>query len=96
MKMIPLGDKVVVQRSEAEETTGGGIVLPHAAREQPAEGRVLSVGTGIRLPGGGLVPFQVREGDRVLFTTYAGTEIDIDGETVLVLRESDILAVLEG
>jgi chaperonin GroES len=94
MKMVPLGDKVVVQRLEAEETTSGGIVLPNAARERPAEGRILSVGTGIRLPGGSLAPFQVQEGDRVLFTPHAGTEIDIDGETLLVLREADLLAVL--
>lgn len=94
MKVIPLGDKVVVQRVEAEQTTKGGIVLPDAAKEQPARGRVLSVGTGLVLPSGELKPFQVQEGDRVIFTTWAGTEVSIDGEDLLVMSESDILAIL--
>jgi len=94
MKVIPLGDKVVVQRVEAEQTTKGGIVLPDAAKEQPARGRVLSVGSGLVLPSGEQKPFQVKEGDRVIFTAWAGTEVSIDGEDLLVMSESDILAVL--
>ena len=94
MKVIPLGDKVVVQRVEAEQVTSGGIVLPDEAKEKPARGRVLSVGGGLVLPSGERKPFQVKEGDRVLFTSWAGTEVNIDGEDLLVMSESDILAVL--
>ncbi|MCA9072738.1 MAG: co-chaperone GroES [Planctomycetaceae bacterium] len=95
MKVIPLGDKVVVQRVEAEQTTTGGIVLPDSAQNQPAQGRVLSVGSGMVLPSGYRRPFQVKEGDRVVFTSWAGTEVDIDGEHLLVMSESDILAILQ-
>lgn len=94
MKVIPIGDKVVVQRVEAEETTAGGVVLPEAARKQSAEGRILSVGDGIRCADGVCARFQVNEGDRVLFSSYAGTEIEVDGTELLVLSESDILAVI--
>lgn len=94
MKVIPLGDKVVVKRTEAEETTAGGIVLPDSARDKPAEGRIVSVGDGITLPDGSRADLQVSEGDRVLFSSYAGTDVDIDGEDLLVMSESDILAVL--
>jgi chaperonin GroES len=94
VKVIPLGDKVVVQRLDAEAKTAGGIVLPDSAQEQQSEGRILSVGEGVRAKAGRLVPFQVREGDRVVFSAWAGTELQIDGEEVLVLSESDILAVL--
>lgn len=95
MKVIPLGDKVVVQRVEPEQTTTGGIVLPDSAQNQPARGRVLSVGNGLVLPNGDRKPFQVKEGDRVIFTSWAGTEVSIDGEDFLVLSESDILAILK-
>jgi len=94
MKVVPVGDKVVVQRIEPEERTAGGIVLPDTAREKPLEGRVLSVGDGVTLPDGRRVGLQVREGDRVLFSRYAGTEFEIDGQELLVMSESDILAVL--
>ena len=94
MKVIPLGDKVVVQRVDAEETTAGGIVLPDAARAKPAEGRILSVGDGRSLPNGEYADLQVSEGDRVLFSSYAGTEVNIDGEELLIMNESDILAVM--
>lgn len=94
MKVIPLGDKVVVQRVDAEETTAGGIVLPDAAREKPAEGRILSVGDGRSLPNGEHADLQVSEGDRILFSSYAGTEVNIDGEELLIMNESDILAVM--
>lgn len=95
MKVIPLGDKVVVKRVEAEEVTAGGIVLPDAARDKPAEGRIVSVGDGVTLPDGKVVALQVSEGDRVLFSSYAGSEVDIDGDELLVMSESDILAVLD-
>ncbi|MCH8830395.1 MAG: co-chaperone GroES [Planctomycetes bacterium] len=94
MKVIPIGDKVVVQRVEAEEKTAGGIVLPDAARDRPAEGRIVSVGDGIVLADGSRIAFQVSEGDRVLFSSFAGTEVDIDGDELLVMSESDILAIL--
>ena len=80
MKVEPLGDKVVVRRMEAEEQTAGGIVLPGTARDKPKEGRVLSVGDGRLLPDGTRIPHQVQEGDRVLFTSYAGTEVLVDSE----------------
>ncbi len=94
MKIVPLGDKVVIQRIEAESITSGGLVLPDESREQTTEGRVLSVGDGIRRPDGSTSPFQVKEGDRVMFSPWAGTEIDIDGESVLIASESDILVIL--
>jgi chaperonin GroES len=94
MKVIPIGDKVVVQRVEAEDKTAGGIMLPEAARTQPAEGRILSIGDGIRCAHGACARFQVNEGDRVLFSSYAGTEIEVDGTELLVLSEADILAVI--
>lgn len=93
MKIVPVGDKVVVERVEAEEKTAGGIVLPDNAREKPAKGRIVSVGDGVMLPDGRRVPFQVREGDRVLFLSYAGTDVQIDNKDLLVLNESDILAI---
>ena len=95
MKVEPLGDKVVVKRLEAEETTAGGIVLPDSAQEKPAQGRVLSVGDGQLLKDGSRAPSQVNEGDRVLFSSYAGAEITVDDEELLIMNESDILAVLE-
>jgi len=94
MKVVPLGDKVVVQRLEATETTAGGIVLPDSAREKPAEGRILSVGDGVMLPDGSRAEPQVNEGDRVMFSSYAGTEVHIDGQELLIMNESDILAVI--
>jgi chaperonin GroES len=93
MTLTPLGDKVVVQRTEAEETTAGGIVLPDSAKQQPAEGRVLSVGDGRLSKDGTRIPLQVQDGDRVIFSSYAGTEIEVDGQILLILSESDILAV---
>jgi chaperonin GroES len=93
MTLTPLGDKVVVQRTEAEETTAGGIVLPDSAKEKPAEGRVLSVGDGRLSSDGSRIPLQVHDGDRVLFSSYAGTEIEVDGQALLIMSESDILAV---
>jgi chaperonin GroES len=94
MRVEPLGDKVVVKRLDAEETTAGGIVLPDSAREKPQEGRVLSVGDGKLLPDGVRASHQVKEGDRVLFSSYAGTDIVVDDEELLIMSEDDILAVL--
>ena len=94
MKIIPLGDKVVVKHLEAEETTAGGIVLPDTARERPSQGRIVSVGNGRILPDGQRSELQVNEGDRVLFSSHAGTEVAVDGGDLLILNESDILAVM--
>ena len=94
MKLVPLGDKVIVRRLEADETTPGGIVLPDAAREEPRQGRVLSVGDGVLLQDGTRAAHQVSEGDRVLFSSYAGSEVAVDGEPLLILREDEILAVV--
>ena len=95
MKVEPLGDKVVVKRLEAEDTTAGGIVLPDSAKERPQQGRVLSVGDGKQLKDGARSPHQVKEGDRVLFSSYAGTEITIDDEELLIMNSDDIMAVLD-
>ena len=95
MRVEPIGDKVVVKRLEAEERTAGGIVLPDTAREKPKQGRVLSVGDGRLLPDGGRAAHQVKEGDRVLFTSYAGVEVVVDGDDLLIMSEDEILAVLE-
>lgn len=95
MKVVPLGDKVVVKRLAAEETTAGGIVLPDAAQERPQQGRVLSVGDGKLLPSGERAAHVVQEGDRVIFSSYAGTEVEVDGAELLILDENDILAILK-
>jgi chaperonin GroES len=95
MKVIPLGDKVAVRRLEADETTAGGIILPDSAREKPQQGRVLSVGDGRLLCDGSRTAHQVQEGDRVLFSQWAGVEIVVDQEEVLIMKEDEILAVLE-
>ena len=95
MKIVPLGDKIVANRLEAEETTARGSVLPSSAQEKPQQGRVLSIGEG-RLNGdGSRCEPQVSEGDRVLFSSYAGTEITVDDEKLLIMSEDDVLAVME-
>ena len=94
MKLVPLGEKVVIKRLEAEETTAGGIVLPDTAREKPQQGRVLSVGDGRLMPDGSRAGHQVGEGDRVLFAGYAGTDVEVDGEELLIMDEGEILAVV--
>lgn len=91
----PLGEKVLVQRLEAEEKTAGGIVLPDSAREKPKRGTILSVGEGRLLDSGERKPLQVKKGDQVLFSSYAGTEVKVDGQEMIIMDESDILAVLE-
>ncbi len=92
MKLNPLDDRVVVEPSEAEETTPGGIVLPDAAKEKPQRGTVVAVGPGKLLDSGDRCPLSVSVGDQVLFGKYGGTEIEVDGKDVKILRESDILA----
>jgi chaperonin GroES len=94
MKIVPIGANVVVKRLAAEEKTAGGIVLPDAAREKPRQGRVLSVGDGRLLPDGTRVRHQVSEGDRVLFNSYAGAEVEMHGEDLLIMSEDEILAVV--
>ncbi len=94
MKLVPLGDKVVVRRTEAEDRSSGGIVIPDAAKVRPQQGRVLSVGDGYRLPDGSRAKPQVVDGDRVLFNPFAGTEVVIEGEELLILSEGEILAVV--
>jgi chaperonin GroES len=94
MNVVPLGDKIVVKRLEATTTTSGGIVLPDSAQEKPQQGRILSVGDGVLLPDGTRAKGQVSEGDRVLFSSYSGTEVSINDESLLIMREDDILAIL--
>jgi len=91
----PLGDRVVVQALEEEETTQGGIILPDTAKEKPQQGKVLAVGTGKMLDSGEKVPLEVSVGDTVIFSKYAGTEIKVGGEEYLILSERDILAIVE-
>ena len=95
MNVVPLNDKIVVKRLEAESTTAGGIVLPDSAKEKPKQGRVVSLGDGKLLDNGKRAAFQVREGDRVLFTSYAGSEVKIGSEEYLIMTEDDILAIVE-
>jgi chaperonin GroES len=95
MKVIPLNDKLLVKRLEAEEKTAGGILLPDAAKEKPKQGKVLSLGDGRLLEDGKRAKFQVKEGDRVLFSSYAGNEVQVDGEEYLIMSEDDILAVID-
>ena len=95
MKIVPLGDKIVVKRLDAEEVTAGGIVLPDSAQEKPQEGRVLSVGEGRLSSDGHRCPPQVSEGDRVIFSSYAGSEVRLDEEEVLIMSEDDVLAIVE-
>ena len=91
----PINDKLVVKRLEAQEKTAGGIILPDAAKEKPKEGKVVAVGEGKLLDNGKRAELQVKTDDRVIFSSYAGTEIKVDGEKYLILDESDVLAVVE-
>ena len=95
MKLKPLGDRLLVQPVEEEETTKSGIVLPDTAKEKPQKGKVLAVGDG-KLEDGKRIPLDVAAGDEVLYSKYGGTDIVVDGEDLLVLRESDVLAKVEG
>ena len=95
MNIRPLHDRVLATRLEAEAKTKGGIVIPDAAKEKPIEGKVVAVGNGRRLDDGSIRPLDVKAGDRILFGKYSGTDVKLDGEDYLILREDDILAVLE-
>lgn len=95
MKVRPLHDRVLVQRIEEEEKTQGGIIIPDTAKEKPQEGRVVATGPGKLLDSGDTLHLDVREGDRVMFSKYAGTEVLVDGAEHIIMREDDILAVLE-
>ncbi len=95
MSLKPLGNRVVIEPIEQEEITAGGIVLPETAKEKPQKGKVLSVGPGDRNDKGDRMPLDVSEGDTVLFAKYAGTEFKLDGKKLLILRESDLLAILK-
>jgi chaperonin GroES len=94
-KLIPLGDRLLVERLEAEEKTAGGIVLPDAAKEKPIQGKVIAVGEGRRGDDGKPIAMQLKKGDRILFGKYAGTEVKVDGNEYLIMKEEDVLAILE-
>jgi chaperonin GroES len=94
MKLRPLHDRVIVKRIEEEEKTAGGIIIPDSAKEKPQQGQVIAVGKGKLLDKGEIVPLTVKEGDRVLFAKYAGNDVKVDGEELLIMREDDILAIV--
>jgi chaperonin GroES len=94
MKLRPLHDRVIVKRIEEEETTVGGIIIPDSAKEKPQQGKVIAVGNGKLLEKGDIVPLMVKEGDRVLFAKYAGTDVKVENEELLIMREDDILAII--
>ena len=96
MKFRPLHDRVVVKRLESEEKTSGGIIIPDTAKEKPMEGEVVAAGPGARNEQGQLVALDVKAGDRVLFGKWSGTEVKIDGEELLIMKESDIMGIIEG
>ena len=96
LKLKPLGGRVIVEPIEQEEMTAGGIILPETAKEKPQEGNVLAVGPGDRDEKGDRVPMDVKVGDKVLFAKYSGTEIKMDGKKLLIMRESDLLAIVHG
>ena len=96
MKFRPLHDRVVVRRIDAEEKTAGGIIIPDTAKEKPMEGEIIAVGAGARDEAGKLVPLDVKAGDRVLFGKWSGTEVKLDGQDLLIMKESDIMGILEG
>ena len=96
MKFRPLHDRVVVRRLEAEEKTSGGIIIPDTAKEKPMEGEIVAAGPGARDETGKLVPLDVKAGDRILFGKWSGTEVKLDGEELLIMKESDIMGIIEG
>ena len=94
MALKPLHDRVLVRRTEGEEKTAGGLIIPDSAKEKPAEGEIISAGEGARKDNGELIPMAVKAGDKVLFGKWSGTEVTIDGEELLIMKESDILGLL--
>ena len=95
MNVVPIGDRILVKRLEAEEKTKGGIIIPDTAKEKPKEGKVISVGPGKTKDDGKKEALEVKAGDRILFTSYAGTEIKLDGDEYLVMREEDVLGIVK-
>jgi chaperonin GroES len=95
MKFRPLHDRVVVKRIDADEKTAGGIIIPDTAKEKPSQGEIIAIGPGGRDEGGKLVPLDVKAGDRILFGKWSGTEVKIDGVEYLIMKESDIMGILE-
>jgi chaperonin GroES len=96
MKVRPLNDRIIVKRLEEEEKTKGGIIIPDSAKEKPVEGKVIAVGDGRISKEGKKIPMEIKKGDRILFAKYGGTEIKMDGEEYLMMKEDDVLAVIEG
>ena len=96
MKFRPLHDRVVVKRIDAEEKTAGGIIIPDTAKEKPQEGEIVSAGTGAKAEDGKITPLDVKAGDKILFGKWSGTEVKVDGEDLLIMKESDIMGVIEG
>jgi chaperonin GroES len=96
MKFRPLHDRVVVRRIESDEKTAGGIIIPDTAKEKPQEGEIIAVGPGARDEQGKIVALDVKSGDRILFGKWSGTEVKIDGEELLIMKESDIMGIIEG
>lgn len=94
MALTPLHDRVLVRRTEGDEKTAGGLIIPDSAKEKPAEGEIVSCGEGARKDSGELIPMAVKTGDRVLFGKWSGTEVSVDGEDLLMMKESDILGLL--
>ncbi len=95
MKIKPLHDRVIVKRNDAENKTASGIIIPDSAKEKPQEGTVIAVGSGIRKEDGTILPLDVKEGDKILFGKYAGTEIKLEGEEYIMMKEDDILGIIE-
>lgn len=95
MAFKPLHDRVLVRRIESDEKTAGGLIIPDSAKEKPSEGEVISCGEGARKDSGELIPMSVKQGDRILFGKWSGTEVTIDGEEMLIMKESDVLGILE-
>ena len=95
MKFRPLHDRVLVKRLEGEEKTKGGIIIPDTAKEKPMEGKVVSVGPGVRGEDGKLIPLDVKKGDKILFGKWSGTEVKMDGDELLIMKESDIMGIIE-
>jgi chaperonin GroES len=95
MKFRPLHDRVLVKRLEGDEKTKGGIIIPDTAKEKPSEGKVIAIGSGVRGEDGKLVPLDVKKGDKIIFGKWSGTEVKIDGDELLIMKESDIMGIVE-
>ena len=95
MNIKPLHDRIIVKRSDAETTTAAGIIIPDSAKEKPQEGEIMAVGSGIRKEDGTIIPLEVKVGDKVLFGKYAGTEIKLDGDEFLMMKEEDIMGIIQ-